>query len=194
MRSGASRFSGMAAAGVLALVMSGAMAEAGEVATKASSAETLLSEGKINEAIDALDASVEAFWKAAPLTFRKALFVDDATGFGEYVPRANAVFAPKSELKIYAEPVGFGWKDADGVETISFRSTIEIRSEKGLILAKSSTPAVLEKVSRSKSRDFHITVTFELPQLKPGAYELILTVTDDATGKSAPIKLPLTIS
>ncbi len=194
MRSGASRLSGIATAGVLALVMSGVTAFAGEVAEKAGDAETLLSAGKVPEAIDALDASVAAFWTAAPLSFRKALFVDDATGFGEYEPRANATFAPKSDLKIYAEPVGFGWAEVDGRERIAFRTAIEIRSPSGLILAKSSTPAVLEKLSRSKSRDFHITVTFQLPQLKPGAYELILTVTDESTGKSAPIKLPLTIS
>ena len=194
MRSRASRLSGIAAACGVALVMSGATAFAGEVASQASAAETLLTEGKLPEAIGALDASIEAFWTAAPLSFRKALFVDEATGFGEYEPRASAIFAPQSELKIYAEPVGFGWKDVDGREKIAFRTAIEIRSQKGLILAKSSSPAVLEKVSRSKSRDFHITVTFQLPQLKPGAYELILTVTDEATGKSAPIELPLTIS
>ncbi|WP_073051531.1 hypothetical protein [Kaistia soli] len=181
-------------ASAFALALSGVVATAGEVASKASEAETLLGEGKMAEAIDALDASVEAFWKAAPLSFRKALFVDSVTGFGEFQPRANAAFAPSSELKIYVEPVGFGWKEVTEGETVTFRTSIEIRSDKGLILAKSASPAVLEKTSRSKSRDFHITVTFDLPALKPGPYKLILTVTDEATGKSAPIELPLTIS
>lgn len=192
MKAGASRLSGIAAAGVLALAMSGA--EAGEVSTKAADAERLLSEGRVSEAIEALDTSVEAFWKAAPLSFRKALFVDSVTGFGEYAPRAGSTFAPNSELKIYAEPVGFGWKDVPAGETITFTTSIEIRNARGLILAKSAAPAVLEKTSRSKSRDFHITVTFELPALKAGDYRLILTVTDTATGKSAPIDLPITIS
>ncbi|HWJ75351.1 MAG TPA: hypothetical protein VNX29_19495 [Kaistia sp.] len=194
MRSRASRLSGIAAASAFVLALSGLAATAGEIASKASEAEALLGEGKLPEAIDALNASVEAFWKAAPLSFRKALFVDSVTGFGEYQPRAGSTFAPKTELKIYAEPVGFGWKEVPDGETVTFRTSIEIRSEKGLILAKSASPAVLQKTSRSKSRDFHITVTFDLPALKPGPYKLILTVTDEATGKSAPIELPLTIS
>lgn len=196
MTFGASRLSGMALAGAMVLALLGApvAAAAGEVADKAADAERLLGEGKVDDAIKALDASVEAFWKAAPLTFRKALFVDEATGFGEFKPRPDAVFAPGAELRIYAEPVGFGWQDENGAEKITFRTAIEIRNAKGLILAKSSAPAVLEKTSRSKSRDFHITVTFTLPDLKPGDYQLVLTVTDAATGKSAPIELPITIA
>ena len=115
-------------------------------------------------------------------------------GDGLWRIQADAVFAPGAELRIYAEPVGFGWKDENGAETTTFRTAIEIRNAKGLILAKSSAPAVLEKTSRSKSRDFHITVTFTLPDLKPGDYQLVLTVTDATTGKSAPIELPITIA
>lgn len=196
MKVRASRTSGVAAVGMFVLAISGVStaALAGEVADKATEAEGLLSAGKVPEAIRAFDASVEAFWKAAPLSFRKALFADDVKGYGEYVEHVGSTFAPRSELKIYAEPVGFGWRDVDGAEKIVFKTLIEIRNDKGLILAKSSEPAVLEKIGRSKSRDFHITVTFQLPDLKPGAYKLVMTVTDDATGKTAPIELPLTIS
>ncbi len=119
MKAAASRLSGIALAGVFALAMSGA-AGAGEVSSKATEAERLLSEGKLKQAIEALDASVEAFWKEAPLSFRKALFVDGVAGLGEFVPRAGSTFAPNTGLKIYAGPVGFGWKDVAGGETITF--------------------------------------------------------------------------
>lgn len=191
-----SRLTGIAMAGVGAILWmaasSGAMA--GEVASKASDAENLLAAGKVTEAVDAFDASAEAFWKAAPLAFRKALFADDVKGYGEYVAHAGSTFAPGSELKIYAEPIGFGSSAVAEGHRIAFKTEIEIRNAKGVIYAKSPAPALLEKVSSSPSRDFHLTVAFQLPQLKAGDYKLVLTVTDEATGKSAPIELPLTIS
>lgn len=192
-----SRVAGIAMAGALALASMApvaGVASAGEAANKASEAEGLLAAGKVKEAIDAFDASAEAFWKAAPLAFRKALFVDDVKSYGEYVAHAGSTFAPGSELKIYAEPVGFGWTDMGDKHRIAFKAEIEIRNDKGLIFAKSPAPAELEKVGSSPSRDFHLTVGFRLPDLKPGSYKLILTVTDEATGKTAPIELPLTIA
>ena len=197
MKTVGSRSSGIAraCAGALVLLCMSTGAFAGEAAQKAADAEALLAEGKVKQAVEAFDASAEAFWKAAPLTFRKVLFADDVKGYGEYAAHAGDVYAPGSELKIYAEPVGFGWSSAESGHRIAFRAEIEIRNDKGVIFAKSPAPAVLEKVSRSPSRDFHLTVAFALPaQLKPGNYRLLLTVTDEATGKSAPIELPLTIS
>ncbi|MCX5512464.1 hypothetical protein [Kaistia algarum] len=190
-----SRVSGIAMAGAAALVWIAAStgAMAGEAATKAGDAENLLAAGKVKEAVEAFDASAEAFWKGVPLTFRKALFADDVKGYGEYVAHKGSTFAPGSELKIYAEPVGFGSTPVGENRRIAFKSEIEIRNDKGVIYAKSPAPAELEKVSSSPSRDFHLTVGFRVPDLKPGMYKLILTVTDEATGKSAPIELPLTI-
>lgn len=193
MRFDASRIVGIAVAGAMVLVLAKA-ALAGEVADKAAQAETLLAEGKIAAAISALDASADAFWTAAPLSFRKVLFVDSVAGFGEYSPRAQAVFAPNSALRIYAEPVGYGWTTVADGERIGFTTRVEIRDAKGVIFAKSAEPAILEKVSKSRSHDFHITVTFDIPALKAGDYTLVLTVADEATGKSAPVELPLTIS
>lgn len=192
----AARISGIAMVSAFGLALLATMgpAIAGEVATKAAEAENLLSSGKTAEAIDAFDAAADAFWKAAPLGFRKALFVDSVNGFGDYVPHQGSTFAPKSELTIYAEPIAFGWSPAGADQKVDFTTTIEIRSEKGIVMAKSSTPAALERTSHSKTQDFHITIGFPLPALKPGSYQLIVTVTDASTGKSAPIQLPLTIS
>ncbi|WP_266350872.1 hypothetical protein [Kaistia dalseonensis] len=169
-------------------------ASAGEAADKAAEAEKLLAAGKVDEAVAAFDESIEAFWKTAPLGFRKAVFVDKVNGFGDYVAHEGTTFAPKSELKIYAEPVGFGSTVTATGHRIAFKTEIEIRNQSGQILARSPNPAPLEKTGLSRSREFQITVGFQLPDLKPGVYVLVLKVTDEATGKSAPIELPLTIS
>lgn len=193
MKDWASRISGIAVAGALLFAVSG-VAGAGEVADKAGEAETLLQAGKAAEAQAALDSAVDAFWKNAPLTLRNARFVDEAKGFGDYTAHAGTSFAPSSQLQVYVEPQGFGWAEvADGYK-IAFSSEIEIRNASGQILTKSAAPALFEKVSRSKNREFQITIGFQLPALKAGEYVLVLNVTDVATGRSAPLELPFSVS
>lgn len=196
MQGRGSRVSGVVFAGAVAFALSwgASSAFAGEAADKASEAEKLLAAGKIDEAVATFDESIDAFWKAAPLGFRKAVFVDQVAGFGDYIAHAGTTFAPNSELKIYAEPVGFGTVSTPQGYKIGFKTAIEIRNQSGQILAKSPSPAPLEKVGLSRSREFQMTVSFQLPDLKPGVYVLVLNVTDEATGKTAPIELPLTIS
>ncbi|BCP52494.1 hypothetical protein K32_11110 [Kaistia sp. 32K] len=193
MMDGASRISGIAVAGALLFAVSGA-AFAGEVADKAAAAETLLQAGKAADAHTALDQAVDAFWKSAPLTLKNARFVNEAKGFGDYVEHQGSSFAPSSTLQVYVEPQGFGWQEVDGGYKIAFASDVEIRNAGGQILTKSAAPALLEKTSRNKNREFQVTVGFQLPALKPGNYVLVLTVTDQATGHSAPVELPFTIS
>lgn len=193
MMDGASRISGIAVAGALLFAVSGA-ALAGEVADKAAEAEALLQSGKPVEAQAALEGALDAFWKAAPLTLRNARFVDEAMGYGDYVAHAGSAFAPSSTLQIYVEPQGFGWAEVDGGYKIAFASDVAIRNAGGQILTRSAAPALLERTSRNKNREFQITVGFQLPSLKPGDYVLVLTVTDQATGRSAPVELPFTIS
>lgn len=193
MKDWASRISGIAVAAALFCAASGA-AIAGDVADKAGEAEKLLQAGKAAEAQSALDAAVEAFWKTAPLTLKNARFVVEAKGFGDYVPHEGASFTPSSPVQVYVEPQGFGWVEvADGYK-IAFSAEIEIRNAGGQVLTKSSAPALFEKIGRNKNREFQITVGAPLPALKPGNYVLVLTVTDVATGRSAPVELPFSIA
>ena len=73
-------------------------------------------------------------------------------------------------------------------------AVLEIRNASGQILTKSSAPALFEKISRNRNREFQITVGVQLPALKAGDYVLVLTVTDAATGRSAPVELPFSIT
>ncbi|MCX5520526.1 hypothetical protein OSH10_18975 [Kaistia defluvii] len=193
MKDWASRVSGIAVAGALLFAVSG-VAGAGEVADKAGEAETLLQAGKPAEAQAALDGAVDAFWKNAPLTLKNARFVDEAKGFGDYVPHDGNRFGPSSPIQIYVEPQGFGWTEVAGGYKIALSSEIEIRNASGQILTKSSAPALFEKISRNRNREFQITVGVQLPALKAGDYVLVLTVTDAATGRTAPVELPFSIT
>lgn len=193
MKDRASRISGIAVAGALFLALSG-VASAGEVADKAAEAEALLQAGKAAEAQQALDQAIDAFWKNAPLTLNNVRFVEEAKGFGDYIPHEGNRFGPSSAIQVYVEPQGFSWTEGADGHKIALSSEIEIRNAKGQVLTKSSTPVLFEKVSRNRNREFQITLGVPLPALKTGDYVLVLKVTDAATGRSAATELPFSVT
>jgi len=169
-------------------------ASAGPVADDAARAETLLSEGKAQDALAAFDQATDAFWSASPLTFRTAIFADKIQSFGDYFPRATAPFKAGDVALVYLEPVGFGWaQDGDGYKA-SLETDIELRSTGGLILGKAEKFGHIDRTSREKIRELNLAVRLPLPALKAGDYELMVTVRDLVSGKSGTLSLPLTLS
>ncbi len=182
----------LVAGAAMALFASGAVA--GETADRAAEAEALLSAGKATDAVTALDAAIDAFWKTLPLQFRVSLFADSVVASGKYEPRATASFKAGEKATIYLEPVGYGFVTADGLNSVSFSTAVEIRTPGGLILGKTDDFGKLTWSGRSRSHEVHAAIELTLPDLKPGDFELQVTLTDDATGKSAPVTLPFTIT
>jgi hypothetical protein len=169
-------------------------AYAGPIAEDAAKAESLLSDGKAQDGLTAFDAATDAFWTAAPLTFRSALFADRIASYGDYFPRAAAPFKAGDVAMVYLEPVGFGWaQDGDGFKA-SLETDIELRSTGGLILGKAEKFGHIERTSRERIRELNLSVKLPLPDLKPGDYELMVTVRDLVSGKTGTVSLPLTLA
>jgi hypothetical protein len=166
---------------------------AGEVADKAAEAETLLGAGDAIAGFDALGAAVDAFWTAAPLTLKQAYFAGPASA-GLAARRADGPFLQGEAVRVYIEPVGYGLAEADGTYTIALDTGIEIRTPGGLILAKSESFGHLEWKGTVKNRSFNGRISIDLPELKAGDYELLLTIDDPASGKAAVATLPFTIA
>jgi hypothetical protein len=168
-------------------------AVAGEVADKAAEAETLLGSGNAAGGFEALNAAVDAFWTAAPLTLRQVYFAapDNA---GVAAKRPDGPFRPHEAARIYIEPVGYGFTAAGGIFTIDLKTGIEIRTPGGLILAKSEDFGHLEWKGPIRDRTFNGWIGVDLPELKAGNYEFLLTVTDEASGKSATATLPFSVA
>jgi hypothetical protein len=173
---------------------SGGSAAAGPVADNAARAENLLATGDAAGAAAAFDAAADAFAAASPLQFRVAMFADRVTGFGQYQPRADGPFHSADTATIYLEPVGYGFSSDGDQQQVSFSTALEIRTPGGLVLGKTDDFGKVEWQGRSKDRSIETTVSVALPQLKPGSYELLLTLTDEATAKSATATLPFTIA
>ena len=172
----------------------GSAAMAGPVADKAAEAEALLGQGDPARALSAFDEALDAFWGAMPLSVRTALFADSVSAYGKYQARSGATFRPGDTLTVYLEPVGYGFVSAAGLYRVAFDATLEIRTPGGLVLGKSDDFGKLVWSGRAKSHEVHLAVSLPLPALKAGNYELALTLTDDATGKSATAALPFTVA
>jgi hypothetical protein len=167
-------------------------ASAGEVADKAAEAETLLGAGDAADGFVALNAAVDAFWAAAPLTLRHIYFAGSASA-GLAARRPDGPFLPGDLARVYLEPVGYGLAETDGTYTIALDTGIEIRTPGGLILAKSENFGHLEWKGTVKNRSFNGRISIDLPELKAGDYELVITVDDPASGKSTSATLPFTV-
>jgi hypothetical protein len=168
-------------------------AAAGEVADKAAEAEALLQSGEAGPAFDALAAAVDSFWASAPLTIGQAYFVtgDDGTSFSR---RPDGPFRSGEAARVHLEPLGYGFSEDSGVFRIALTTSIEIRTPGGLILAKTEDFGRLEWAGRAKSRTFNGRIGIDLPNLKAGDYELLVTVSDEASQKTASVTLPFAVA
>ena len=166
---------------------------AGPAADKAAEAEALAAGGMTAEAIAAFEAAADAFWAALPLTLKTAVFVDSVTAYGQYEARAGTSFRNGDTATVYIEPAGYGFVAAGGWNRVAFSTTLEIRTPGGLILGESDDFGKLVWAGRTKSREVPLTISVALPDLKPGDYELVLGLTDDATGDAQSVTLPFLI-
>lgn len=185
-----------AAAALLALLAAGSLptaAFAGAITDDAGNAENLLAQGQPAEALAAFDKATDAFWAASPLQFRVALFAASVKGFGQYEPHADANFRSGDTALVYLEPVGYGFTPSSGGYDVAFTTGIEIRTAGGILLAKTDDLGRLDWHGRSESHEVQAAVGVTLPTLKPGDYQLKLTLTDAVTAKQASVTLPFTI-
>jgi hypothetical protein len=176
----------VAATLALGMFLAAGAAAAGPIADNASQTEQLLAGGNGTDALAAFDKATDAFWQASPLQFRDILFVDAATGYGRYTPHQGATFKAGDTAVIYFEPVGYGFEAAGDDSRIAFTTGLEIKTPGGLILAKTDDFADLAWTGATKTHEFYGSLSVALPaNLKPGNYQLILTITDTVSKKTA---------
>jgi len=175
---------GVAVAALFAMLTAPALA--GPIADHAAEAEAKLAAGDTAGAAAALDAAYEAFAAAAPFALKTVAFADRIDGYGAFAPRAAGPFRSGDAVRIYAEPIG--------VSGASLAPSIEIRDGKGLILAKAADLPPITAPAGVAARLFHVAVEFTLPTLKPGDYTLVLTLAEEAAGKTLSAELPLAVA
>lgn len=158
------------------------------LAATGASAQTL-------EAIEKAEQAVISAWNATPLTYRKALFVTQAQGFGVYQAREGAVFKGGEPLVVYAEPVGYAWKDeGDGTFSFGFDVDLLVKRSTGEIVGGQENFQKLELTSRSLNREFMLTLTLNIDGAPAGDYVVEYRTRDVNSPKSAVISLPFTVA
>ncbi len=171
-----------------------APASAGDLTPLAEKAEKALAAGKAGAAVDALDAALDVVWKATPLTFRKALFVSEPpTGFGAYVERPDAVFAPGQPLLVYAEPIGFEWKQVDGLFTCDLIIDVALRDPAGKVLFEKREIGHMALKSHARNHEFMMKLDLNLRGLPVGDYVLDGIMRDEVSKKWGSFSLPFTV-
>lgn len=146
--------------------------------------------------IDKRDAAVIEAWNATPLTVRKAVFVSEhPSGYGEYVERKNNIFKQGEKLVVYAEPIGYGWKDAGGGQyQLGFKVDFVVKGADGKVLGGQENFADMTQTSHMRNREFMVVLTLSLSDAPPGDYVVEYKLHDIASDKTATFSLPFKIA
>jgi len=185
MRIPAGKFRSLGPIAAALILLSSAVALGDEVADMALEAENLLQSDEPATAFDAMDAAVDAFWRTAPLIIEDAHFDPEGD---------SAVFKSTDRVGIHVRPLGYGFETGGDTNRIVLDADIEIRTPGGLVLAQSDDFGRLEWAGPGKNRNFTGRISIEMPDLAAGDYELVLTLNDQATQKTASVVLPFAIS
>ena len=178
----------------LSILVQAGPVQAGDVTDNARRAEQLMGAGETERAIGAFDNAAEAFWQSGPVGFRTVGFVQTGSveGYGRYQPRGSA-FAVGEAATIYFEPFGYGFRQSGAQLRMGLTTGVEIRSPGGIVYARAPNLGRLSWLGRTRSREVHGSISLQMPELKPGDYELHLTMKDDVTAKNATTVLPFSI-
>jgi hypothetical protein len=144
--------------------------------------------------IERAEAAVLNVWEQTPLSFRRAVFVTEANGFGVYKERENAQFKPGEPLLVYSEPVGYAWKDnGDGTFSFGFNVDLLLKTSSGEIVGGQENFQQLVLTSKARNREFMLTLTLTLTGAPAGDYVVEYRTRDAFGAKSGMISLPFSI-
>jgi len=157
-------------------------------------AEGLAADGKFVEALDAMRAATVSLWEAAPLTFRRALWIEEAPGgWGVYAPRSNATYASGDKMIAYAEPVGFSWRESGEQWVIEWTADMVIKSKDGTELQRVNDFQQLNITSHERNQEVFASFTYTFTDIPTGDYVVDTVLRDKGSGKTATFSLPFVI-
>ena len=147
------------------------------------------------EAIDRLAAAVYDAWGKTPLTARRAIFVTQrATGYGIFEERPTRVFKAGEPLLVYAEPIGYGFRRAEGgMYEFGFAIDFAIKTPTGTILGGKEDFGNVTQRSHLRNLEFMLNLSLDVTGAPPGDYVLAYKLRDVTGPKTATLELPFTI-
>jgi len=142
-------------------------------------------------ALNAFDAA----WTASGLAFTTVTFTDGAaTGYGQYTPRDSAVFTDEEALTVYAEPVGYDFRESGGTFAYEVTASFRLLNLSGQVLVEQENFATFSGSGRSRKRELSATLTFQFSGLPAGDYQLEARFLDEIGGSQSAFTLPFSVT
>ena len=169
-------------------------AHAQDLTDLAKKAKAAAKDGKDLEAYETIRKATLKVWRSGPLLFRKAIFVKKAPkGFGIYDPRPDGAFKPGEKLFIYVEPIGFTWKNRDGLKHAELVADLILKDSDGTVLGEQEGFGTFTFDSRDQNTEVMTALTIDFTEAPQGKYTAELKFTDTLGKKSATFELPFEI-
>jgi hypothetical protein len=148
------------------------------------------------EQYDAARASLLAVWDGLPLTARNVTLIEEAApAYGDYTPHKGNSYAANAPIHVYAEVVGYGWKDnGDGTLSELLDADLNLLDKSGALLAQQAGFLNVDIQSRNKQLETYLNLQATLASVEPGDYQLQFVLHDRAGGKTATFAVPVTIT
>jgi hypothetical protein len=148
------------------------------------------------EEIDKRQAALIEAWEKTPLTLRRALFIKgEPRGFGLYQERESGEFKRGEKVVVYAEPVGYGWKDAGkGMFELGFVVDFLIKSPSGDVLTGKENFMRIATESHTRNLEFMVVLTLNLSGAAAGDYIVEYKLHDIASDKTATFQMPFKLT
>jgi hypothetical protein len=158
---------------------------------KSASAQNVPTLANLNEAENA----VVDIWKRLPFTVRNSMFVSKPTAaYGGYEKRPSNIFAPREELLVYGEAIGYKWEESSpGNYRFGITIDFEVLTASGEILGGQRAFKSVELTTHSRNREFYLDLTMAIGGIKSGNYVMAFVIHDKVGGGTSRTELPFTI-
>jgi hypothetical protein len=171
-----------------------APAEAADISAQLTRAAAAEKAGNHEAAIDALEQALESVRVEAPLVVKPFLVVArPAKFYGDYTPRANAVFTGSEEQQYYLEPKNLISRMASGSYEPAFEVDLQVLTADGNPVASQPRFGSFRLPAKSPVYDIYMNLKVTLEGAPAGNYNVRFIVRDLNSKKTATVTQRITI-
>jgi hypothetical protein len=123
-------------------------------------------------------------------TARVVLVTGNVEHFGQFNARANAVFKPGEEVRIYVEPTGFIVSDDNG-EWIDMTADIKVSRSDGRVTLEKRNLFTLKQNAPKQACDTFVLFAVKAPAA--GRYAVSFRLNENSTGRSLEYRVPFLV-
>lgn len=169
-------------------------ANAGSLEDNVKNAVQLTAAGKGAQSVAAMKNAAADLWLKSPLSFAVAVFVDKpGSNYGNFEPRPNNVFKTGEKLRVYAEPIGYGWQKVGDIYHTNLVVDAALLSPSGKVLWGKKGFGNFKLSSRRRFMEYMMNLSLSISGVPPGKYAVQYTVSDTVGGNTAQMKLPFSV-